>query len=226
MAELFESYASDLQQLLTSIDSQITKTLPSQNGEARKSTLRRCEMEVDEAEEIIAQMEVEVQGFPQSVKSKYAVQLRSLRGDLDRSANQVRSQLSRAGSGGYDAANPFADPSGGDLESASAAKSQRQRLLQGTATLEDGQRRLEESNRIALETEDLGADILRDLRGQREQIEHSRDTLRQADGNIDRSSKTLTKMIRRAKQQKVVMIGIIVVLVLLILVILYSKFFG
>lgn len=105
--------------------------------------------------------------------------------------------MARAGGGGYDAANPFSDSQGDDLEAANSSKAQRQRLLQGTATLEDGQRRLEESNRIALETEDLGADILRDLRGQREQIEHSRDTLRQADGNIDRSSKTLTTMIRR-----------------------------
>ena len=63
------------------------------------------------------------------------------------------------------------------LEDQPHSLSQRQRLLQGTATLEDDSRRLEESNRLALETEDIGADILRDLRGQREQIEHSRDTV-------------------------------------------------
>ena len=82
-----------------------------------------------------------------------------------------------AGRSGYDPANPFAESNSGDLEAAQSSQAQRQRLLQGTASLEDGQRRLEESNRIALETEDLGADILRDLRGQREQIEHSRDTV-------------------------------------------------
>ena len=72
----------------------------------------------------------------------------------------------------------FAD-SGGDLEAdgEEGAYAQRQRLLQGTATLEDGSRRLEESHRLALQTEDMGADILRDLRGQREQIENSRDTV-------------------------------------------------
>lgn len=82
-----------------------------------------------------------------------------------------------AKSSGYDPSNPFADSSAADLEANNSSQAQRQRLLQGTSTLEDGQRRLEESNRIALETEDLGADILRDLRGQREQIEHSRDTV-------------------------------------------------
>ena len=44
--------------------------------------------------------------------------------------------------------------------------------------LEDGTRRLQESQRIALETEEQGADILRNLVGQREQIENARNTVR------------------------------------------------
>jgi vesicle transport through interaction with t-SNAREs protein 1 len=79
----------------------------------------------------------------------------------------------------------------------SASASDRTRLLSGTATLEDSTRRLEDSHRMALETEDVGADILRNLRGQREQIEHSRDTLGRADTGIDKASGTLKKMIRR-----------------------------
>jgi vesicle transport through interaction with t-SNAREs 1 len=55
---------------------------------------------------------------------------------------------------------------------------QRQRLLKGTEMLSDGQRRLEDSHRVALETEDLGASILRDLVSQRQQIEGTRDTVR------------------------------------------------
>jgi vesicle transport through interaction with t-SNAREs protein 1 len=54
----------------------------------------------------------------------------------------------------------------------------RTRLLAGTEVLEDGSRRLLDSQRIALETEAQGPDILRNLRGQREQIENSRDTVR------------------------------------------------
>ena len=69
--------------------------------------------------------------------------------------------------------------------------------MAGTATLEDSTRRLEDSQRMALETEDVGADILRNLRGQREQIEHARDTLVRADTSIDRASGTLKKMVRR-----------------------------
>lgn len=56
--------------------------------------------------------------------------------------------------------------------------SQRTRLLQGTSTLADSSRRLEDSHRIALETEDVGADILRNLHMQREGIIRTRDTVR------------------------------------------------
>jgi len=54
---------------------------------------------------------------------------------------------------------------------------QRQRLLRGTDVLERGSRRLADSTRLAMETEDIGANILQDLQRQREQIEHSRDTV-------------------------------------------------
>lgn len=86
-----------------------------------------------------------------------------------------------------------------DLEAnvSSQTQAQRSRLLSGTDKLTDSSRRLEESHRIALETEDLGADILGNLRGQREQIEGTRDRLYAADRNIDRASGTLGKMVRR-----------------------------
>ena len=74
--------------------------------------------------------------------------------------------------------------------------SDRTRLLAGTQSLEESTRRLENSQRVALETEDIGADILRSLRVQREQIEHSREMLGGAEGNVDRSSKTLKGMVR------------------------------
>ena len=177
MSELFDSYASDLQQLKQGIRQKLEQA-KSQEGEAKKSTLRRAEMELEEADEVISQMDIEVQGFPQSVRSRFSVQIRGFKQEVQALTKEVRSGLSSSSAGGarggYDPA--YADDDA-DLEAAGSATANRQRLLQGTATLEDGTRRLEESNRLALETEDLGADILRDLRSQREQIENSRDTV-------------------------------------------------
>ncbi|KAI9601322.1 hypothetical protein H4Q26_001138 [Puccinia striiformis f. sp. tritici PST-130] len=73
---------------------------------------------------------------------------------------------------------------------------QRERLLRSQQVLESSSNRLDSSHRIALETE-IRVRYLRDLRGQREQIENTRDTLREADGHLDKASNTLNKMIRR-----------------------------
>lgn len=80
-------------------------------------------------------------------------------------ASTTRAELLNAGSRG----SPISDDP--------YATSDRSRLLSGTAMLEDGSRRLDESQRIALDTEAHGAEILRNLRGQREQIENSRNTV-------------------------------------------------
>jgi vesicle transport through interaction with t-SNAREs protein 1 len=76
-------------------------------------------------------------------------------------------------------------------------RSERARLLTGTEILSDGGRRLTDSTRLALETEEQGADILRTLRVQREQIENSRDMVRVAAGpNHILSSSYLTLQVR------------------------------
>lgn len=180
MAELFDSYASDFTQLTESITTKLDKDVASQTGEIRKATLRRVEMEVEEAEEILSQMEIEINSFPNSIKSSYSVKLRGYKAELDRQSSSLRKAMQQISSSNRLAIDSSSTGFHEDLESGRSsydAQAQRQRLLQGTATLEDGSRRLQDSHRIALETEDLGADILRDLRGQREQIENSRDTV-------------------------------------------------
>ncbi|SCZ93423.1 BZ3500_MvSof-1268-A1-R1_Chr6-3g08650 [Microbotryum saponariae] len=101
------------------------------------------------------------------------------------------------------------------LRSASSAQAQRIALMSTTDQLSQGQRRLQESHRVALETEDLGAGILRDLRGQRDVLEHARDGLYETDGSIDRASNTIGNMVRVMHQQKAITYAIIGVLVFL-----------
>lgn len=119
-------------------------------------------------------MEIEIQGIPQSLKTQYQTRMRTAKADLARYKKQskdLQSQLallSSSNRGG--AGTPTSDEPYGST-------SDRTRLLSGTALLEDGSRRLNESQRIALETEDQGAEILMSLRRQREQIENSRDVV-------------------------------------------------
>lgn len=122
----------------------------------------------------VSQMEIEIQGIPQSLKSQYQTRLRTSKADLARYkklSKDLHSQVSRS--------DLLSSSRGGEPTSDEpyGATSDRTRLLTGTSILEDGTRRLQESQRVALETEDLGADILMNLRAQREQIENSRNTV-------------------------------------------------
>jgi vesicle transport through interaction with t-SNAREs protein 1 len=104
------------------------------------------------------------------------------------------------------------------------ALDQRQQLLSGTASLDRSTQMLRDSQRVANETESIGANILNDLRGQREQIVNSRNVLMEADSYVDKSLRTLRGMARRMATNKVITWAIIVVLVLLILFVIASKF--
>ncbi len=80
-----------------------------------------------------------------------------------------------------------------DLES----QNQRDRMLAGTQRLENSSTRLQSAHRTATDTEGIGAGILNDLRDQRDQILHTRSTLMEADGYVDKSVRTLKSMGRR-----------------------------
>jgi len=226
--ELYDSYEADYKQLISSVGKKLDGEIQESRGEQRKAILRRIEMELEEADEILAQMEIEIQPLERTTKSKVQVKLRGYKADLSKRKADVKSLLASVDR--YDLLGDRSGPRSGatspglDAEGLTQAQAQRARLLAGTDKLSDGQRRLEESHRVALETEDLGAGILGNLRSQREQIEHTRDTLYQADGSIDRASNTLKKMIRRMYQQRVVTALIILVLVILIGFVLWSKF--
>ncbi|KAK1923651.1 hypothetical protein DB88DRAFT_511189 [Papiliotrema laurentii] len=217
---LFENYDEDFKQLLKSLKAKLEGDVKQLQGERRKSALKKVSEELDEAEEIIAQMEVELPSMPVSIRQTYQGRLATSKQALDK--REVRQEAQRndllSGPGMPNPDDPYTDDP--------SAFSSRTRLLAGTERLEDGSRRLDNAQRIALETEDVGADILRNLRGQREQIEHTRDTLTQADSSIDRAAGTLKKMIWKMYQQKFLSAGIIAILVILIIIVLWSKLRG
>jgi len=223
---LFDNYDEDFKQLVAGLKAKLEGEVRQLTGEQRKSSLKRGESELDEAEEIISQMEIELPSMPVSIRNNYSTRLATSKQDLqkvkrtlkDTQRETQRSELLGGGRRG--------DPGLRDEPYSDSDYDQRARLLQGTEILDDGSRRLENAHKIALETEDVGADILRNLRGQREQIEHTRDTLGQADSSIDRASGTLKKMIWRMHQQRFITGGIIAILVILILLVLYSKIRG
>ncbi|KAF9960785.1 hypothetical protein BGZ72_005950 [Mortierella alpina] len=222
-SELFESYEQDYEAIKVSIRERLNAS-GSEVGEVKKQTLRAADREIDEANEILHQMEMELLNLPQGSRTRLQARLRGHKTELER----LKQTLKRAQSTSRSTADRdelLGGASGGiDLDTASM--DQRTRLLNGTDRLAESSRRLQDSHKIALETESLGAGILSDLRGQREQIIHTRNTLLEADSNIDKASRTLKGMARRMATNKLITASIIAVLVFLILFVIYRKIFS
>jgi vesicle transport through interaction with t-SNAREs protein 1 len=124
-------------------------------------------------------MELESASAPPSLKSALNSRVRAAKSELSRRREAIKAASARTDRYMLGLTSPSGRPLSPSSPGADggAEAEQRQRLLTATDKLSDGQRRLEDSHRVALETEDLGAEILTNLRGQRQQIEHTRDTV-------------------------------------------------
>lgn len=190
ISERFSSYEEDLALIFVEISGAI-ENASSQVGEARKASLSSASRSADEAKELIGSMELEIQNIPTAKRSKPNQKIREYKLKLDsqrRELRQVKEQSSRR-----ELLGARGDGQSEDGES----YEQRNRLLNGTDRLERSSQRLQSSQRLANETEGVGAGILRDLHVQREQITNARDTLMRADGYVDKSMKSLKSMGRR-----------------------------
>jgi vesicle transport through interaction with t-SNAREs 1 len=138
-------------------------------------------------------MRIEKQNIPATLKSKVNTRFRNYQSDVDNLSRKLSSlQSDRAALFGARYTDEDGDDATGDpnLE-------QRQQLLRGTDRLERSSGRLRDTQRIALETEEIGQNTLADLGRQRETIVHTRNMLGESEGYTDRSVKTLKGMARR-----------------------------
>lgn len=137
------------------------------------------------------QMRIEKQNIPTPLKPKINTRFRNYESDMDSQTRKLASYKSDRQPRYGDRYTDSPDGSG------DAQLEQRQQLLNGTDRLERSSNRLRDSQRVALETEEVGRNTLADLGRQRETIQHTRETLLESEGYTDRSIKTLRGMARR-----------------------------
>lgn len=214
-SELFSSYESEFKLVQAELNQKLDQ-ITELSGEPRKSAVRLAERAVEEANELLDQMRIEKTNIPSTTRSRINPRFRNYETDLDASKRKLKS-LSDDRKALF--GNRYSDNPGGDEQ-----LEQRQQLLSGTERLDRSSQRLRESQRIAHETEDIGRGTLADLQVQRETIQHTRQTLLESEGYVDRSVKTLRGMARRMATNRIITVAIITVLVILIIAVVYSKF--
>jgi vesicle transport through interaction with t-SNAREs protein 1 len=187
-SELFSSYEAELKLVQADLTQKLEQ-IPELAGEPRKAAIGAAERSLDEAKEILDQMRIEKQNVPTPSRQKVNTRFRNYQTDID-SLSRKLSSLKSAGFGNRYTDAPEDGPDDPHL-------AQRQQLLGGTERLERSSNRLRDSQRVALETEEVGRNTLADLGRQRETIQRTRDTLLDSEGYTDRSIKTLRGMARR-----------------------------
>lgn len=215
MSDLFATYESDFQLAIQDARAKIA-TANAASGAQRKNALQSTEHAIDEALEVLDQMNIEVQSLPANQRLSFNAKIRQYRADVDDKKTQLKQLMEEEDRSQLFGSRYTDDDGEGDL--------QRKQLLSNNASLERLSERLRESQRIALETENVGGNILNDLRAQREQISNARNTLLAADTYVDKSIQTLRLMTRRITANKFISYAIIAVLILLIFLVLASKF--
>jgi len=99
----------------------------------------------------------------------------------------------------------------------------RERLLNTNMMAMEQHAKLEQGKRTALEAEGVAIETMKNLQGQREQLERASYNNRDIADNLSRSNKLITTMTKRAIANKAIMFGVIALMVLLMIFIVYMK---
>ncbi|KAM6442951.1 vesicle transport through interaction with t-SNAREs homolog 1A isoform 4-T4 [Liasis olivaceus] len=187
MSSDFEGYEQDFSVLTAEITNRIGK-VPKLVGDEKKQLVSNVEKQLEEARELLEQMELEVREIPPQSRAMYSSRMRSYKQEMEKlDTDFKRSQIA------------YSDEVRNELLGADGNSSEIQRahLLDNTERLERSSRRLEAGYQIAVETEQIGQDILENLSHDREKIQRARERLRETDANLGKSSRILTGMLRR-----------------------------
>ncbi|KAK6487280.1 vesicle transport through interaction with t-SNAREs-like protein 1A-like isoform X2 [Huso huso] len=186
MSSDFETYEQDFGTLTAEITSRIGK-IPKLGGDEKKNMVVNVEKQLEEARELLEQMDLEVREIPVQSRGMHSTRLKSYKQELEKLEKDFkRSRIAYS--------DEVRDELLGDDGNSSA--SQRAHLLDNAEKLERSSRRLEAGYQIAVETEQVGQEILENLHHDREKIQRSRDRLRETDANLGKSSRILTGMLR------------------------------
>ncbi|XP_077482118.1 vesicle transport through interaction with t-SNAREs homolog 1A isoform X1 [Stigmatopora argus] len=200
MSSDFETYEQDFGTVTAELTNKIGR-IPKLAGEEKTQLVLNVDKQLEEVRELLEQMDLEVREIPVPSRAMYNSRLKSykqevekLEKDFKRSriaySDEVRNEL-------------LGDDVGSSENQLIKLREERAHLLDNTERLERSSRRLEAGYQIAVETEQVGQEILSNLHTDREKIQRARERLRETDANLGKSSRILTGMLRRIIQNRV-----------------------
>jgi vesicle transport through interaction with t-SNAREs protein 1 len=211
MDSAYVQYEQEFSRKINTIKSKIAQ-VRKLTGENKKNTVQEVERLLEDAKHTLRNMEEYVSKTNnRSLQQKNRSHLNELTGLQRDLQNAQMDTFARNPEYGYS----------DDIEAQNM--DQRMRLLHGNQKLDETSDRLQNTERIAVETEGIGVSVLGELSNQRQQLERTRDNLGKIDDNITRSRKILASMSRRIATNKMILAFIILILAAAIGLIVYFK---
>lgn len=213
--DILRNYEQQFGILCADITSKISRSI---NSKDKNESIGVIETLFQEANEIIEQMELEIRDINSSQKrtpeqkEKYMNIINGYKSELAKLETEFNSQIKNKKSNRrieLQLNDSQEDNELNDLKSKNGE------------TMGRMNKNLENGYRIVLESEETGKNILSDLFSQREQVERSRDRLREVNSNLGKSSRIVGAMTRKLLQNKIILFGLSIFLVVFVLFIIY-----
>ncbi|XP_051969177.1 vesicle transport through interaction with t-SNAREs homolog 1A-like isoform X1 [Xyrauchen texanus] len=223
MSSDFEAYEQDFGTLTAEITNKIGR-IPKLASEEKTQLVLNVDKQLEEVRELLEQMDLEVREIPIQSRGMYNSRLKSYKQEIEKLEKDFkRSRIAYSD----EVRNELLGEDGSSAESQLIKlREERSHLLDNTERLERSSRRLEAGYQIAVETEQVGQEILSSLHSDREKIQRSRDRLRETDANLGKSSRILTGMLRRIIQNRVLVFILGAIILLTIVLAIYFNLRG
>ncbi|XP_022524667.1 vesicle transport through interaction with t-SNAREs homolog 1A isoform X1 [Astyanax mexicanus] len=223
MSSDFEAYEQEFGTLTAEITNK-TGRIPKLSGEEKTQLVLNVDKQLEEVRELLEQMDLEVREIPVQSRGMYNSRLKSYKQELEKLEKDFkRSRIAYSD----EVRNELLGDDGSSSENQLIKlREERAHLLDNTEMLERSSRRLEAGYQIAVETEQIGQEILSNLHSDREKIQRSRDRLRETDANLGKSSRVLTGMLRRIIQNRILVFILGAIILLTIVLAIYFNLRG
>eukprot|EP01111_Echinosteliopsis_oligospora_P014433 TRINITY_DN5435_c0_g1_i1.p1 TRINITY_DN5435_c0_g1~~TRINITY_DN5435_c0_g1_i1.p1 ORF type:complete len:250 (+),score=47.81 TRINITY_DN5435_c0_g1_i1:83-751(+) len=212
----FDKYDEEYQHIINTISRKL-KQLPNFAGERRKIAIKETEKEIEDAEQLIKQMDIDAANHP--MRARLQPRIRTYQQDLIGHRRELQRAVTMPSS------NSMRDDlfSGASQDYQVQYQDQRAAILAGNAKLDVTSERLANAHRLGVESENIGASVLGELHGQRQQIIRATNKLDEVDDSMKSGRTILRGMARRVVTNKLILMIIIILLLIAIGLIIYLK---
>jgi vesicle transport through interaction with t-SNAREs protein 1 len=211
--DILRNYEQQFGILCADITSKISRSIHLTDKNASVSSIENL---FQEAKEIIEQMELEirdinsVQKRTPEQKDKYMNIINGYKTELTKLESEFNKQIKLK-----------KVPSSFEIKLNDDDTELNELRHQNQTSINKMNSNLENGYKMVLESEEAGNTILSDLFSQREQMQRSRDRLREANLNLGKSSRIVGQMAQRLLQNKIVLFGMCLILLISVILIIY-----